>query len=152
MTNPTTVEPKSDRELEVTRVFDAPAQAVFDAWTQPELLKRWWTPKSTGLSLLSCATDVRTGGTYRFEFGKGDAPSMAYHGKYLEVTPGARLAWTNDESDNGSITTVSFEAEANRTRLVMHERYPSQEARDAAVDMMKQMTPETFAQLDALFA
>ena len=57
----TTVERKSERELVVTRTFNGPAHIVFDAWTKPELLKRWWAPKSFGVSFLSCEADVRTG-------------------------------------------------------------------------------------------
>ena len=64
--NRTTVERKSERELVVTRTFDAPARIVFEAWTKPELFKRWWVPKSFGVSLLSCEADVRVGGTLPF--------------------------------------------------------------------------------------
>jgi hypothetical protein len=63
------VKRKSERELVVTRTFNGPARIVFQAWTKPELLKRWWAPKSTGVSLLSCEADIRVGGRYRFEFG-----------------------------------------------------------------------------------
>jgi len=70
MKNETIVERTSDRELTVTRTFDAPAHIVFDAWTKPELLKRWWAPKSFGVSLFECEQDVRVGGAYRFAFGR----------------------------------------------------------------------------------
>jgi len=109
MKNRTTVERKSERELVVTRTFNAPARVVFEAWTQPELLKRWWAPKSTGMTLLSCEADVRVGGRYRFEFGHGDSQSMVFFGRYVEVTPHSRLVWTNEESDDGAVTTVTFE-------------------------------------------
>ena len=69
MKNRTTVERKSERELVVTRTFNGPARIVFEAWTKPELFKRWWVPKSIGLSLLSCEMDVRVGGRYRLVFG-----------------------------------------------------------------------------------
>jgi len=82
MKNRTTVERKSERELVVTRTFNAPARVVFEAWTQPELLKRWWAPKSTGMTLLSCEADVRVGGRYRFEFGHGGLP---VHGVLRQV-------------------------------------------------------------------
>src|SRR5436189_3925909 len=85
----TTVERKSERELVITRTFDAPARIVFEAWTKPELLKRWWAPKSSGMTLLSCEMDVRTGGSYRLVFGHGDAKPVAFFGRYLEVTPHA---------------------------------------------------------------
>src|SRR5262249_32773959 len=105
MKNRTTVERKSERELVVTRTFDGPARIVFEAWTRPELLKRWWATKSTGVSLLSCEADVRVGGRYRFEFAFGHDGSqrMVFFGKYIEVTPHARLAWTNEESDDGAV-------------------------------------------------
>ena len=128
MNNPTTVQRKSERELVVTRTFNAPARIVFEAWTKPELLKRWWAPKSTGVSLLSCEADVRVGGRYRFEFGHEGSKPMAFFGSYIEVTPHSRLVWTNEESDDGSLTTVTFEEHDGKTRLVMHERYPSKEA------------------------
>src|SRR6476619_2820031 len=87
MKNPTTTERTSDRELVVTRTFNGPARIVFEAWTRPELFKRWWVPKSTGMSLLSCEMDVRVGGTYRLDFDLGDSKSMAFFGRYLVVTP-----------------------------------------------------------------
>src|SRR6187431_3041102 len=97
MKNPTTVERKSERELVTTRTFNAPARIVFEAWTKPELFKRWWVPKSMGMSLLTCEMDIRVGGTYRFVFGVGDTTVMEVFGKYIEVTPHSRLAWTNEE-------------------------------------------------------
>jgi uncharacterized protein YndB with AHSA1/START domain len=155
MKNRTTMERKSERELVVTRTFNAPARIVFEAWTKPELLKRWWAPKSAGVSLLSCEADVRVGGRYRFEFGheasKPKAPKpMAFFGRYIEVTPHSRLVWTNDESDDGAVTTVTFEEKDGKTLLVMHELYPSKEALDGAVAGMEGGMPETFAQLDEL--
>src|SRR3984885_423650 len=96
MKNRTMVERKSERELVVTRTFNGPARLVFEAWTKPELLKRWWVPKSTGVSLLSCEADVRVGGRYRFEFGPRASKPMAFFGRYIEVTPYSRLPWSND--------------------------------------------------------
>lgn len=108
--NLTTVERTSDREFVVTRTFNGPARLVFDAWTKPELIKRWWVPKSIGMVLLSCEADVRVGGSYRFVFGQGGSESMAFFGRYLEVIPHARLVWTNEEGEGGeAITTVTFE-------------------------------------------
>ena len=150
MKNPTTVERKSERELVVTRTFNAPARIVFEAWTRPELFRRWWVPKSAGMSLLSCEMDVRVGGGYRIEFGLGASKSMAFFGKYLEVSPHSRLAWTNDESDEGAVTTVTFEERDGKTLLVLHERYPSKEALDAAIEGMEGGMPEQFEQLDEL--
>ena len=116
MKNRTTVERKSERELVVTRTFNGPARIVFEAWTKPELLKRWWAPKSFGVSFLSCEADVRTGGTYRFVFGHpASEQPMAFFGRYIEVTPHSRLVWTNDEGgEGGAVTTVTFEEKGGR--------------------------------------
>ena len=149
--NRTKVERKSDRELVITRTFDGPARLVFEAWTRPELLKRWWAPKSSGMSLLSCEADVRVGGKYRFEFGReGSKPVMAFFGKYIEVVPNERLAWTNEESDDGAVSTLTFAEKDGKTLLVLHEIYPSKEALDASIEGMEGGMPETFAQLDEL--
>ena len=150
MTNRTTVERKSERELVVTRTFNGPARIVFEAWTKPELLKRWWAPKSTGVSLLSCEADVRVGGKYRLEFGHEASKPMVFFGRYIEVTPHSRLVWTNDESDDGAVTTVIFEEKGGKTLLVMHELYPSKEALDGAIAGMEGGMPEQFEQLDEL--
>jgi uncharacterized protein YndB with AHSA1/START domain len=150
MTNRTTVERKSERELVITRTFNGPPRIVFEAWTNPELIRRWWAPKSTGLSLLSCELDVRVGGSYRFEFGHGASKPMAFFGRYLEVTPNSRLVWTNDESNNGAVTTVTFAEKSGGTLLVMHELYPSKEALDGVIAGMEGGMAETFSQLDEL--
>jgi uncharacterized protein YndB with AHSA1/START domain len=148
--NRTNVERKSERELVVTRTFNGPARIVFEAWTKPELLKLWWAPKSTGVTLLSCEADVRVGGGYRFEFGHEGSKPMVFFGRYIEVAPHLRLVWTNDESDDGPVTTVTFEEKGGRTLLVMRELYPTREALDAAIAGMEGGMPETFAQLDEL--
>src|SRR5579872_6065203 len=127
----TTVERKSERELVVTRVFNGPAHIVFDAWTKPELLQRWWAPKSFGISFLSCEADVRTGGTYRFVFRHAASEQpMAFFGRYLEVTPHSRLVWTNEESADGAVTTVTFEEKGDEKLVVLRELYPSKQALD----------------------
>jgi uncharacterized protein YndB with AHSA1/START domain len=146
----TTVNRKSDRELVVTRSFDAPARIVFEAWTRPELFKQWWVPKSCGMSLLSCEQDVRVGGSYRIEFGNGTSKPMAFFGKYIEVVPNSRLVWTNEESDDGAVTTVTFEERDGKTVLVLHELYPTKEALDASIAGMEGGMPEQFGQLDEL--
>ena len=152
MKNPTTVEQTSERELVARRTFNGPPRIVFDAWTKPELLKRWWVPKSTGMALLSCEVDVRVGGTYRFVFRHGASEPMAFYGRYLEVTPHSRLVWTNEEGgDGGAVTTVTFEEEGGKTLLVMHDFYPSKEALDGAIASGSTGgMGETFEQLDEL--
>src|SRR5579863_4868250 len=151
--NRTTAERKSERELVVTRTFNAPARIVFEAWTKPELLKRWWAPKSFGVSFLSCEADVRAGGAYRFVFRHASSEQpMEYFGRYIEVTPHSRLVWTNDEGgEGGAVTTVTFEERGAETLVVMHELYPSKEALDGAIASGSTSGfGEAFAQLDEL--
>src|SRR6476646_5649415 len=143
----TTVQRKSDRELVVTRTFDAPARLVFEAWSKPELFKRWRVPKSMGMTLRSCEMDVRTGGKYRLNFGDG----MDFFGRYIEVTPPSRIVWTNEEGgEDGSVTTVTLTEKGGKTLLVMSEVYPSKAALDAAGTGAQEATNETFGQLDEL--
>ena len=153
MINPTTVERKSERELVVTRTVNGPARLVFEAFTRPELFKQWWLPKSMGMVLRSCEMDVRVGGGYRLVFGHGDS-TMAFFGRYIEVTPHSRLVWTNDEGDDGgAVTTATFEERAGKTLLVMHDLYPSKEALDAAIASGSTGgMSETLDQLDELVA
>src|SRR6266576_3024150 len=152
MKNHTTLERTSERELVVTRTFNGPARIVFEAWTTPELLKRWWAPKTFGVSFLSCEADVRAGGTYRFVFAHpASKEPMAFFGRYVEVIPHSRLVWTNEEGgEGGAVTTVTFEEKGGKTLLVMHELYPSKEALDAAGTGAADMMSETFEQLDEL--
>lgn len=143
----TTVKRTSDREVVVTRTFDAPARLVFEAWSKPELFKQWWVPKSMGMTLRSLEMDVRVGGRYRLNFGEG----MDFFGKYLEVVPNSRIVWTNEESgDAGSVTTVTFEEKNGKTLLVVRELYPTKEALDAAGTGAQDAMGETFQQLDEL--
>jgi uncharacterized protein YndB with AHSA1/START domain len=124
---------------------------VFDAWTKAELLERWWTPKSFPISLLSCETDPRVGGTYRLVFGY-EGSTFDFFGRYLEVTPPSRLVWTNDEGEEGSqVTTVTFEETGGTTRVVVHDLYPSKDALDAAIASGSTSgMSESLAQLDEL--
>ncbi len=147
----TTVERVSDRELVVTRTFDAPARMVFKAWTTPELFKTWWAPKSMGATIVSCEMDVRSGGSYRIEFGHPSSDqTMAFFGKYTDVVPNARITWTNEESADGPVTTVTFEEKDGKTFLVHRETYPSKAALDASFEGMESSLPEQFLQLDSL--
>ena len=151
--NRTTTERKSERELVVTRTVNGPARIVFEAWTKPELLKRWWAPKSFGVFFLSCEADVRVGGTYRFVFGHAASEQpMEFFGRYIEVTPHSRLVWTNEEAgDGGAVTTVTFEEKGGKTLVVVHDLYPSKEALDGAIASGSTCgMGETFEQLDEL--
>ena len=148
----THVERTSERELVVRRTFDASARLVFEAWTRPELFMRWWAPKSSGVPLLSCEMDVRTGGKYRLEFGQDASSTWTFFGKYLDVTPHSRLVWTNDEGeDEGAVTTVTFEEKNGTTLLVLRDLYPSKEAlEEAMASGSTSCFDEQFGQLDEL--
>ncbi len=154
MNNATTVERKSDRELVITRTFNAPARTVFEAWTRPELLQRWWTPKSFGITFVSCELDARTGGTYRFVFSHPDFEQpMAFFGRYVEVTPYSRIVWTNEESADGALSTLTLEETGGKTLLVLHELYPSKQALDDAIASGSSgAAPEQFELLDGVLA
>ncbi|HXE61154.1 MAG TPA: SRPBCC domain-containing protein [Gemmatimonadaceae bacterium] len=148
--NRTTVERTSDREVLVTRTINGPARIVFEAFTKAELFKRWWVPKSIGMTLLSCELDARVGGKYRLVFDHSPEP-VAFFGTYVEVKPHSRLAWTNDEGgEGGSVTTVTFEEQGGKTLVVLRERHPSKEALDAAGTGAAEALVETFDQLDEL--
>lgn len=151
--NPTTAERISDREFVITRTVNGPAHIVFKAWSDPELFRRWWTPKSFGMTILSCEMDVRTGGGYRLMISHPSMEQpMAFFGKYIEVVPNARIVWTNEEGDgDGAVTTVTFEDRDGRTLVVWRDLYPSKAALDEA--MVSGATSgfgEQFEQLDAL--
>ena len=151
--NRTSVERKGDRELVVTRTFDAPPSTVYKAWSQPELFQRWWAPKSVpGVSLVSCDMDVRTGGKYRLEFGAGGSDTMAFYGRYLEVVPNERIVWTNDEGKEGAVTTVTFEDLGGKTLVKFYEVYPSKEALEEALQGSAAALPEQLEQLDELLS
>ena len=144
--NCTAVERKSERELVVTRTVNGPARLVFEAWTKAELFRRWWVPKSYGLTLLSCEMDVRVGGQYRLVFNP-QGSTMEFFGTYREVTPYSRLVWTNEEGDGVTVTTVTFDENAGKTLLVVHDLYPSKEAlASGSTGAM----PETLDQLEEL--
>ena len=155
--NLTTMELGPDREIVITRTFNGPARIVFDAWTRPELVRRWWAPKTHGVTLASCEADVRVGGRYRYVLQPEGGEAFAFSGEYTEVTPHTRLVYTQafePMADAGHVVvTVSFEERDGKTHLVSHELYPSREARDAALESgMESGMRETMDQLDELVA
>lgn len=152
MSNGTTVTLNGGREVVVTRRFDATLQSVFDAWTKPELLKQWWAPKSLGMKLQDCETDIRAGGSYRFTFGGGGHPPMVFHGRYVEAAPPHRLVWTNEESDQGAVTTLTLTEDGGQTLLHLSEVYPTTEGVNEALAGMEGGAPEQYRQLDELLA
>jgi uncharacterized protein YndB with AHSA1/START domain len=153
--NTTNVERTSDRELVVTRTFNAPRRFVFEAWTKAELFKLWWTPKSFNMTILSCEMDVRVGGGYHLVISHpAFEKPMDFFGKYIEVTPGSRMVWTNEEGgEAGAITTVTFEDRGAQTLVVLTDLYPSKEALDEAIQSGGAGGyPEQFEQLDKFLA
>ena len=148
--NATSVERKGDRELVVTRTFDAPPSIVFRAWSDPELFRKWWVPKRAPMTLQACDMDVRTGGKYRLKFEAG-GQSMEFFGKYLDVVAGERIVWTNDEGEEeGAVTTVTFQEQAGKTLLTFHEVYPTTEAREEAMTGAAAGLPQQLDQLEEL--
>lgn len=148
----TTTDRVSDREIVVRRRFQARPAAVFQAWTVPDLMRRWWVPESFGITLLSLDMDPRTGGRYRFVFahpsGEGE---MAFVGQYLDVVPDTRLVWTNEESPDGAVTTVTLTEHDGGTELVLTELYPNKAALDEAIESGSTGAyGEQFDALDAL--
>lgn len=148
--NATSVERKGDRELVVTRTFDAPPRIVFKAWAEPELFRKWWVPKGAPMMLQECDMDVRTGGKYRLKFEAG-GQTMEFFGKYLEVVPGERIVWTNDEGEEeGAVTTVTFAEQGGKTLLTFHELYPTAEGLEEAMQGAAAGLPTQLDQLDEL--
>jgi uncharacterized protein YndB with AHSA1/START domain len=149
--NRTAVARKGNRELIVTRTFDVPPSTIYRAWSQPALFRRWWMPRSvSGVSLVSCEMDVRTGGKYRLEFSTGGSDAMAFYGKYLEAAPNERIVWTNDEGEEGAVTTVTFADQGCQTLLTFHEVYPTEEGLEEALQGSAAGLPEQLDQLDEL--
>jgi uncharacterized protein YndB with AHSA1/START domain len=151
----TTVERTSERELVVTRTINGPAGIVFDAWTQPELLKRWWAPRSLGVSLFECASDLRVGGAYRYAFGRDPKKPEVFSGRYIEIDRPARLVLTQVyermPQAGEALITITFEETQGRTRLAVHQLFPSKEALDGAIASgMERGMRDTFEQLDEL--
>lgn len=148
----TNAERKSECELVSSRIINGPRHLVFEAWTNPELFKRWWVPKSAPITPESFEMDVRTGGTYRLVFSAG-GQRAEFFGKYLEVTQNSRLVWTNEEGgvDAATITTVTFEEVDGATLVSVHDRYPSKEALDEAIATGSSgAMPEQLEQLEQL--
>ena len=153
--NVTSIERRSDRELVITRTFNGPARVVFDAWTKPELLKRWWAPCKMGVKLFECEADVRVGGGYRYVFGHEGGPRMVFSGTYRDVSPPGRLVYTQIfepmREAGEAVITATFDEKGGKTRLVLHGLYPSKEALDGAVASgMEKGTRETMEQLEEL--
>jgi len=160
--NQTSMELKGDREIVIARTFNGPARIVFDAWTRPDLVRRWWAPKSHRVSAVGCDADVRVGGYYRYVLRLENGDQFAFSGKYIEVTPHSRLVYTEifeptasgaNPGDAAVTVTVTFEEHDGKTNLVSHSLCPSKEVRDTIIASgMEHGMRETMDQLDELVA
>jgi uncharacterized protein YndB with AHSA1/START domain len=160
--NQTTLELQGDREIVISRTFNGPARIVFDAWTKPELVMRWWAPKSLGVSMTSCDADVRVGGRYRYVFRHRTGAALAFSGKYIEVAAPSRLVYTQifeptaggaALGDDEVVVTVTFEERDGKTHLVSRSLCPTKDIRDAIIASgMETGMRETMDQLDELVA
>jgi len=126
----------SDREICITRLFDAPRQLVFEVMTRPEHVRRWWGQLGEGYSVPVCEIDLRVGGKWRFvnRHPRGEA---AFYGEYLEIVPPSRLVHTEifePFPDAVSVVTAVFTEEGGKTRLTATVRYPSLEVRNTVIE------------------
>lgn len=147
------VERRGERELTISRMFKAPRQVVYAAWRDPAVFQRWWVPQSAhDIRLVACDMAVQTGGKYRLEFAMGVSELFAFHGKYLDVVENERIVWTNDEGEEGAITTVTFQELGDRTQVTFHELYPTSAALEEALESSAIALPEQLDQLGKLLS
>jgi uncharacterized protein YndB with AHSA1/START domain len=122
----------SDREIRMTRLFDAPRHLVFDAMSKPEHIQRWWGRLGDGYSVPVCEVDLRVGGKWRF-VNRHPHGEATFYGEYREIAPPERVVFTEIYEpfpDAGSVVTAVFTEENGKTRLTATVRYPSMEVRD----------------------
>jgi len=138
----------SEREMVMTRVFDAPARLVFDAWTKPEHLPHWFGPH--GWTMPVCEVDLRPGGAYRFVMRKEDGTEMIMRGVYHEVSPPGRLVsseYYDEWPDNALHNTLVLEEHDGKTTLTATSVFDSLEMREAWSGA-KEGARESFERLD----
>jgi len=125
----------SDREITLTRLFDAPRPLVFEAMTQPQHVRRWWGILDDRYSVTTCEIDLRVGGAWRF-VGRGPQGEFAFHGVYREIAAPDRIIFTeiyDPFPDAESVVTSVFTEENGKTRLTVTALYPSLEVRDIVI-------------------
>ncbi|HKY21686.1 MAG TPA: SRPBCC family protein [Vicinamibacterales bacterium] len=126
----------SDREIRMTRLFNAPRQLVFEAMTKPEHVREWWGRLGEGYSVPVCEIDLRVGGKWRF-VNRHPEGEVAFYGEYQEIAAPSRLVFTEifeQFPDSVSVVKTEFTEEAGKTRLTATVRYPSQEVRDMVIN------------------
>jgi uncharacterized protein YndB with AHSA1/START domain len=126
----------SDREIRMTRLFDAPRHLVWEAMNKPEHIRRWWGNLGEGYSVPVCEVDLRVGGRWRFvnRHPKGEAE---FYGEYREIVPPERVVFTEIFApfpDAGSLVTALLTEENGKTRLTVIAEYPSLEVRDTVIN------------------
>jgi len=153
-TEPLKITTPTEREVVVTRVFNAPRQLVYDALTRPELLKRWL--EAPGRSLTICEIDLRVGGAYHFVFSGAGKKDVGTRGTYLEIQPGERLV--NNESwedwDAGeTLVTTRFDEREGKTMFICTMLFPSREVRDIVLKSgLEHGVTENYDRLEELLA
>ena len=143
----------TDREVVLTRVFDAPRHLVFNAFSKPELLKRWFGPR--GWSLVVCDVDLRVGGGFRFVLRGPDGREMGMRGVYCEIVPPERSVHMEsfDDFPGESQVTAVFAERDGKTTLTATVLYPSKEVRDAVIQSgMEHGAAESYDKLAELLA
>ena len=142
----------SDREIVITRHFERPRHLLFDAWTQPEHMRRWWG--CDGSTLTSCEVDLRPGGAWRVVSRMADGSEHPFSGVYREIVPGSRLVYTecyeNPQAGNPEwLTTITFEDVEGGTQLTHAILHRSREVRDGHLQAgMKEGAIQTLNRLD----
>jgi uncharacterized protein YndB with AHSA1/START domain len=127
----------TDHQILITREFNAPKELVYEAWTTPELVKRWWSAKRGEATVAEI--DLRVGGRWRYAMVTDDGMEVAFHGEYREVVPKERIVSTEvyegipDGESNATLNTATFEEEDGRTTLTILIEAPSRDTRDAIV-------------------
>lgn len=147
----------SDREIEMTRAFNAPRQLVFEVWTKAEHVRNWWGPRSS--TKVHFEADVRPGGTYRYVILSGDGDEVPFTGVYQEVTPPERLVYTEVydiapfNSGDPALNTATFTEEAGRTLVTVNTVYPTKEIRDIVLGSgMEGGAAESYDRLEELLS
>ena len=148
--NPTTFTTPTDREVVITRTFDAPRRFVFEAHTKPEHVRQWMLGPD-GWTMPVCEIDLRAGGTWHFVWRKSDGAELDMRGSYRDVVPPERIVST--ESWGGpwpeTVNTTVLTEENGRTKMTLTILYPSKEARDAALQTgMKDGATQSYDRLD----
>ena len=125
----------ADDQILITRAFDAPKHLVYRAWTEPELVRRWWTAKRGAMTV--CDMDVRVGGTWRWVMKTDQGLEVGFHGEYVEIVPDAKLVSTeiyDPFPDGGAVNTLTLTEREGRTYLEIRVQHQNRENRDMHIN------------------